>query len=183
MRNEKLKMPLLIAHFSFVPYTYAYYDPERGISLNGRSRIITLELSKLDKVVEKPTAAMTAAELWAVYFRYLQDASKRQKINEILEHEEGIAMASEVLMTISRDEVERARLLSEFKGEMDFRTHVNYAKQKGLEEGRKEGLEKGRKEGLKKGQTEIAIKLKAMGLSVEQIAQGTGLSKEQVEDL
>ena len=160
-------------------HTFAYYDPERGISLNGKSRIITLELSKLDKVVEKPTAAMTAAELWAVYFRYLQDAGKRQKINEILEHEEGIAMASEVLMTISRDEAERARLLSEFKGELDYRTHVNYAKKKGREEGRQEGRQEGREE----GQKEIALKLKAMGLSVEQIAQGTGLSKEQVEAL
>ncbi|MCL2233398.1 MAG: Rpn family recombination-promoting nuclease/putative transposase [Treponema sp.] len=140
-------------------HEFAYYDSERGVSLNGRSRIITLELSKLDKVVEKPTAAMTAAELWAVYFRYLQDASKRQKINEILEHEEGIAMASEVLMTISRDEVERARLVSEFKGEVDLRSHVNHAKR------------------------EIAQKMIDMGLSTEQIVRATGLSKEQIEDL
>ena len=72
-------------------------------------------------------------------------------------------MASEVLMTISRDEVERARLLSEFKGEMDFRTHINHAKWEQSKE--------------------IALNFKAMGLSVEQIAKGTGLSKEQVEDL
>jgi hypothetical protein len=42
-------------------------------------------------------------------------------------------MASEVLMTISRDEIERARLLSEYKYELDtqsridaFWGHVNY---------------------------------------------------------
>ncbi|MCL2130332.1 MAG: hypothetical protein FWH35_08270, partial [Treponema sp.] len=37
-----------------------------------------------------------AQESWAVYFRYLTDKGKRYKINEILEHEEGIAMASDV---------------------------------------------------------------------------------------
>jgi len=68
-------------------------------------------------------------------------------------------MASEVLMTISRDEAERARLVSEFKGELDFRSHINHAKR------------------------EIAQNMIAMGLSTEQIVRATGLSKEQVEDL
>jgi hypothetical protein len=96
-------------------HTFEYYDKEHGVSLNGRSRIITLELSKADKIVDKPIQKMTASELWAVFFRYLTDKSKRGKINEILEIEEGIAMASEVLMTISRDEVERTRLMSEIQ--------------------------------------------------------------------
>jgi hypothetical protein len=58
-----------------------------------------LELSNLDEVVEKPTGEITAPEHWAVYLR---DLDKRWKINEILECEEGIAMASEALMTISQ---------------------------------------------------------------------------------
>ena len=108
-------------------HRFEYFDPEHDISLNGRSRIITLELSKLELVVEKPTEEMTATEHWAVFFRYLRDRSKRQKINEILEYEEGIAMASEVLLTISKDEVERARLMSELKYELDTQSKVSYA--------------------------------------------------------
>jgi hypothetical protein len=84
-------------------HQFEYYDPLRGVSLGGRSRIITVELSKLDPVIEKSTREMTAPEHWAVYFRYLTDKAKRRKINEILELEEGIAMASEVLMTISKE--------------------------------------------------------------------------------
>jgi hypothetical protein len=68
-------------------HTFEYYDPLHGVSLNGRSRIITLELSKLDKVVEKPVKDMSAPELWGVFFRYLQDKAKRSIINEILELE------------------------------------------------------------------------------------------------
>ena len=78
------------------------------ISLNGRSRIITLELSKVDNVAEELTENMSTPEHWAVFFQHLTDRSKRQMINEILEQEEGIAMASKVLVTISKDEVERA---------------------------------------------------------------------------
>ena len=144
-------------------HAFEYYDPKNNVSLGGRSRIITLELSKLDKVVEKPTGEMTASEQWAVYFRYLRDMDKRPKINEILEYQEGIAMASEVIMTLSRDQAERARLMSEFKYEVDTRTHINDAK--------------------RQERKEIAQKMKAIGLTLEQIKETTGLSEEQIKDL
>ena len=52
-------------------HTFEYYDPAHSLSLNGKSRIITLELSKLDRIVEKPAGEMSSQESWAVYFRYL----------------------------------------------------------------------------------------------------------------
>jgi len=52
-------------------HTFEYYDPINKISLNGRSRVITMELSKLDKIVEKPAGEMSVQESWAIYFRYL----------------------------------------------------------------------------------------------------------------
>ena len=47
-------------------HTFEYYDPVHTISLNGKSRIITLELSKLEKVVEKPTGEMSVQEFWTL---------------------------------------------------------------------------------------------------------------------
>ncbi|MDR1092239.1 MAG: hypothetical protein LBL79_14305, partial [Prevotella sp.] len=61
---------------------------------------------------------MTKKERWAVFFRYSADKEKRGIINEILRREEGIAMAADVLLTISKDEIERARLESEYKYEV-----------------------------------------------------------------
>ncbi|MDR3160711.1 MAG: Rpn family recombination-promoting nuclease/putative transposase, partial [Spirochaetaceae bacterium] len=84
-------------------HSFEYYDPERGVTLGGRSRIVTVELSKAAGAAEKPATEMSAAEQWAVYFRYVTDRSKRAKINEVIANEEGIAMASEVLITISKD--------------------------------------------------------------------------------
>ncbi|MDR1351878.1 MAG: hypothetical protein LBK05_01245 [Treponema sp.] len=102
---------------------------------------------------------MTAAEQWAVYFRYLTDRNKRQKVNEVIATEEGIAMASEVLIRISKDEAERARLMSEWKYVVDTQSKVVQAKR------------------------EIARNFKQLGIPVEQIAQGTGLSIEDIAKL
>ena len=139
-------------------HTFEYYDFIRQMSLNGRSRIITLELSKLEKVLEKPIKEMDTHEYWALYFKYLTDKNKREMINEIITREEGIAMASEVLMTISKDEIERARLLSEYKYEMDMQSLRVEAQRKGrkegLMEGKQEGLMEGRQEGLLEGRQE-----------------------------
>ena len=64
----------------------------------------------------------------------MTDKSKRKKINEIIEEEEGIAMASNVLIKISKDEVERARLLSEEKYILDTQTMLVVAERLTLEE-------------------------------------------------
>ena len=156
-------------------HTFEYYDPVHKVKLNGKSRIITVELSKLAKVAEKPVEEMSLKEYWAVYFRYLTDKGKREKINEILEREEGIAMASEVLMTISRDEVERARLMSEYKYELDAQSKLVHAK--------REGIKEGEQRGIKKGREEIARKMKVRGRPIDEIAEDTGLEPKTIETL
>ena len=121
-------------------HTFEYYDPINRVSLNGRTQIITLELRKLDGVVEKSAEEMSVSERWAVYFEYLTDKEKRNKINEILEREEGIAMASQVLMTISRDDEERARLNRNEKIILDYQSGLVTAKREGKREERQEIL-------------------------------------------
>jgi predicted transposase YdaD len=71
------------------------------------------------------------------------------------------------LLTISRDEEERARLESEFKYELD--------RQCELVDARREGLAEGRVEGESIGLEKTARRLRAMGMSADQIAQVTGL--------
>jgi len=77
---------------------------------------------------------MSTPESWAFYFAYLTDKKKRSKINEILEREEGIAMASKVIMNISKDEIERARITSELKYELDTKSKLVEAKLEGIQE-------------------------------------------------
>jgi predicted transposase/invertase (TIGR01784 family) len=161
------------------------------MALGGRSRIITLELSKLERVIEKPAGVMTASEHWAIFFRYLTDKSRRGKINEVLEYEEGIVKASEVLLRISKDEAERARLMSEYKYVVDTQSKIVDARreglerglQKGLQRGLQKGLQEGRQEGLQEGARVIARKMKNRGIAAEQIAEDTGLTLQQIGEL
>ena len=58
---------------------------------------------------------------------------------------------------------------------------------RGKKEGISEGIQQGLKQGLQQGAYEKAIetakKFLAMGISIEQVAQGTGLSVEAINNL
>ena len=148
-------------------HSFEYYDPKNEVSLNGKTQIITLELSKLDSIVEKPTGDMSVSEKWAVYFEYLTNKEKRDKINEILSNEEGIAMASQVLMTISRDEEERARLMRDEKILLDYQSGLVHAK----------------REGKAEKSLEVARNALAKGYTPEAICDLTGLDPETIASL
>ena len=60
---------------------------------------------------------------------------------------------------------------------------LNSAKLEGKIEGRIEGMAEGKAEGKAEEKREIAKKLKAIGISIEQIKQATGLSSEDIEQL
>jgi predicted transposase/invertase (TIGR01784 family) len=114
---------------------------------------------------------MTNAELWAVFFQYLTDKGKRGKIIEIVNHEEGIAMAVETLGTFTQSELEYIRQTTLLKGELDWQSGMANARDEGLEEGRNEAS------------LDIAQKMKTMGFLVEQIQAVTGLSAETIAQL
>jgi predicted transposase/invertase (TIGR01784 family) len=156
-------------------HTFEYYDPANRTPLGGRSRIITAELIKLDKIVEKAIIEMDTKEHWAVFFRYLTDRGRRDKINELLRCDEGIAMAGEVLMTISKSEIEWVRRESKLRRELD------------LQSDRVDAERKGRAEGLIQGEQnkafEVARRMKSRGYQLEDITESTGLSMETVKNL
>ena len=127
-------------------HCFEFYDLKNRVPLNGKTRIITVELAKLKEVAKTPVKAMSAAERWAVFFRYLTDKRKHAIIKEIIESEEGIKMAYEALLNISQDEYERARLLSEEKYELDTRTMLSAEVRKAEKRGKREGRLKGRQE-------------------------------------
>ena len=106
---------------------------------------------------------MTALERWAIFFRYTPDKEKRELINEIIKAEEGIAMGAQVLLTISRDERERARLTSEYKYAVDLQSKMVDAR--------------------RTGHTDVARNLLKMDMPVDQITISTGLTREEVENL
>jgi len=158
----------IIAKEKFFPdenfaHNFLFYDPDNHVSLGGRIRIITVELVKTEPVADKPVNEMTNAELWAVFFQYLTDTEKRDKIIEIINKEEGIAMAVETLSKVTQDEIEYARMCNLIKSELDWQSELAYARQE--------------------ANLENARKMKAIGLLAEQIQAVTGLPMETIAQL
>ena len=96
-------------------------------------------------------------------------------------------MASKANMTVA----ERQQYEEEWKNWNDYYNTLDYAKKEGVEAGYAEGLqigmEKGMAEGLERGMAEgiilTARNLKQAGISKEIIAQTTGLSTEEIDQL
>ena len=84
--------------------------------------------------------------------------------------------------TVSRIVEEDVRREGWEKGLKEGRKEgLKQGREKGLKEGLKEGREKGLKEGRNEERRNIARNMKSLGLTVEQIAQATGLSASEIE--
>jgi len=152
-------------------HTFEFYDPQTHVSLDGKIRIITLELEKSVVFIDKPIEEMTTTERWAAYFQYLTDEAKREKINEIIDREEGIAMATNALCQVSAEYEAYALQTSLMKGELDWRSSMKDAKCEGLTQGRNEAS------------LDIARKMKNAGRPLSEITEFTGLSMETITQL
>jgi len=112
-------------------HRFQYYDSNAMISLGGCTHIITIELAKADGIIDKDVEEMDTMERWITFLKYCSDQGKREVVNKILKSEEGISMAAETLLTISKDENERARLLNEYRIILDYQSGLAYAKKLG----------------------------------------------------
>ncbi|MDR0403746.1 MAG: Rpn family recombination-promoting nuclease/putative transposase [Treponema sp.] len=164
-------------------HLFVYYDPRRNISLGGRTAIITLELEKLALTAEKPVEEMSRKERWGCFFRYFTDKTNRRLIEDIINQEEAIAMAVEVIEGFSANQIAVFHEISKEKYELDMRAHRDEAREEGRILGWAEGQAKGLEEGRTEGRRETAKNLKEMGLSVDQIAAATGLAPDLIKAL
>jgi predicted transposase/invertase (TIGR01784 family) len=157
---------------------YRFRD-RQGYDLSDDETIIFMELPKIDRILEKPVSEMTNVEMWAVFFRYVTDKSKRDILNKIIDRKEGIKMAANVLDEISKSEEERIQYENELIFDLDFRSNMHG----GREEGRREGLQEGRQEGRQEKGIEIAKNLLKRGIPIEKISEDTGISVEELQKL
>lgn len=79
-------------------------------------------------------------------------------------------------LNISEEALNEGRILGHKEGRKEGR-------KEGLKEGIEKGMEKGLKEGENRALNKTAIRLLSMGLSVEDVVKGTGLSAEAVEKI
>ncbi|AEF86477.1 hypothetical protein TREPR_3299 [Treponema primitia ZAS-2] len=186
-------------------HRFRYYDQENNLSFNGLTAIINIELKKAEQFLDKPIPAMTPIERWSVFFQYALDPERLDLINEILNYDEGVAMATAELLTVSEDERERARIEHELKNQLDWQSGMTNARLEGEDTGYKlakmeydgiiqtlkaerEQAEQEREQAKQERQQaeqkrrESVQNLRGLGLGDGQITQALGLSPEEVSE-
>jgi len=138
------------------------HDTDNGL-LHNAVQAVFVELSKLDDILKKPVEEMTDMEKFSVFLRYAENPDCREVVNRVIESKEGLAVAGEVLMSISKDERERAI----------FRNRRIYQADR----------ESDRVMVQRAAKSEVARNMMTDGESVEKIVKYTGLTRTQVESL
>ena len=101
----------------------------------------------------------------------------------IREETYGKIILTEVLDEISEDEHEQylAHLREKYIFERQGIEEAGF--DKGMAKGKAEGLAEGRKQGRKQSLEAVAQKMKAKNMKIDEIAELTGLTKEEIEKL
>ena len=97
----------------------------------------------------------------------------------LAEKNEKIRKAYNILEVISKDDKARVAYESREAELHDQMTRLKSAKEEGI----KEGIKKGIKEGLKEATIKNAKNFLIMGLDIDMVAKGTGLSVEEVQKI
>ena len=145
--------------------------------------VVYLELSKLDGILKKTVNDMTDLEKWALFFKYANESTCRQTMNEIIKTKEALQMAGELLLTVSQDERERAINRSRRMYQTDMQSNLATAEDRGRAEGRDEGRAEGRAEGESAKALAVARNMMKRNRPIDEIIEDTGLTREEVENL
>ena len=130
-------------------------------------QIFFVELSKLKDLLKKPVNEMSDLDKWSVFLQYAPDQEHREKVNEVIESEEVLQMAGNLLMSISQDERERAIFRSRRKFQTDLQSDLATAEDRGRRDSK----------------IEIARNALQMGMAIDDIVKLTGLAHDEVERL
>jgi hypothetical protein len=105
-----------------IVHHFEYYDETNETALGGKTHLVTVELGKAKELSD--LKAGKKEDLWAYFIRHCQEQGKRGEINAIIRKEGGMRMAMETLLTISKDENERAKLLTIKKNILDWQSGI-----------------------------------------------------------
>ena len=113
--------------------------------------------------MQKPTHELTELEAWSIFLQYAPDIRQRDLVNRLIQERSEIAVAGALLMEISQDERERAKLRSRRMFETDQISNLLTA--------------------IDRERAVIALNFKKDGVPFEVISKNTGLSIDVIEML
>ncbi|MEM8529006.1 MAG: Rpn family recombination-promoting nuclease/putative transposase [Bacteroidota bacterium] len=153
---------------------------QKGKVFYDKLKFIYIELPKFDKKVSE---LETRFDKWLYVFTHLWQLQDRPK--ELQDRVfKKLFKVAEIAKFSKEDRKAYEESLKKYR---DIKNVVDSAREKGKAEGRAEGraegLVEGRAEGELEGKKNIALKMKEMGMSIQDIRDLTGLSKEEIDKL
>ncbi len=131
-----------------------------------------IELPKLPEQLKEDNSDIL---LWAKFI----NAERKEEFDMLATKNSYIDHAYQQLQIISQDREKRLEYEAREKAIRDYNQLMYEAKEQGIEQ----GIELGKNIGKKEEAIAIAKKFLLMGVSIDIIVSGTGLSKEEVEEL
>ena len=169
-------------------------ERETGVPMTDRLEFHCIQLGFVDET--KPVSELSPLELVAAYLKYAADEDKAGYTSELLEYGEGlIDMAENIFRDVTLDERAWVEKRSRELAEHTRATEMQQAREEAMEQGLEQGLEQGRIEGFAEGEkvgeergeasgrAAVAKALKDKGVSIDIIAEASGLSVEEIEKL
>jgi predicted transposase/invertase (TIGR01784 family) len=135
--------------------------------LSDAIHVIYVELSKLGEIIKKSVDDMTDLEKWALFLQYANIPEYRETVNEVIQSKEALQMAGSLLMSVSKDERERAVNRSRRMYQTDMQSNIATAEDRGRRE----------------GALAIARNMFKRNRPIDEIIEDTGLTREEVENL
>jgi predicted transposase/invertase (TIGR01784 family) len=155
--------------------TFRFYNPKNGLYFKEiPEEIHTLELTKVP--VESDGSAGWE---WLQFLR----SKRKEEFEMVAAKNPEIRKAVNTLYGISADALARAEYEAHLKAQRDWISGIEGGRLQGIQEGIQQGIQQGIQRGIQEGKIETARKLRSMGLSIDQIAQATGLSQEDIGKL
>jgi hypothetical protein len=77
-------------------------------------------IAELKKLKAENIKKMTTAEKWAAFFKWFTDKNKAEKLNKLIETEEGLQMATSALRYVSKDETTRRMIIQRDMARRDW---------------------------------------------------------------
>ena len=137
---------------------------------------IEIHFLELPKFTLKDMRKIRASEAWIAYF---SGKYSKEELEEIAMTTPAIKEAVEFEDTFLQNKIERRAYEQREKAIRDYYSYMSAFKEEGLEQGLQEGITLG----MKKANINTAINLLKLGVDVDTIVKGTGLSIQDVEAL
>ena len=148
---------------------YQIREQEEQTLLDELLEIHFLDLTKLKK------GNLTSLEKWLMFIK----TDSKEERQMLAQENPAMVKANQVMDIFYLDEQERKRYEAAWEYESDRLSMISESERKGLER----GLAEGEARGSRQAKFETAAAFKRLGIDIAKIAEGTGLSCEEIEKL